>query len=57
MTPVQVALFILGTPAEHRGNFLIAISDELYKKGQNFTGRLLREAGENYNKHKGQERG
>jgi hypothetical protein len=48
--PRHVALLLLGTPAEHRGNFLIAIADELQNKGQHYTARLLRDAGEAYNR-------
>ena len=55
-SPEHVALMLLGTPTEQRGNFIIAIADYLYSKGQNFTGRLLREAGETYNKTKTSER-
>ena len=56
MTPEHVALLLLGTPAEHRGNFLLAVSECLYKRGQKFTGKLFQDAGETYNKSKVSER-
>ena len=49
-SPRHVAMLIVGTPKDLRGNFLLKIADELEIQKQTYLSGLFRNAGMEYNK-------
>lgn len=49
MTPKEVAQAIMDQPTEVRGNFLRDVSEELKRRGQGYTGKLMAMVASAYN--------